>query len=33
MIIEKIEIKSFGRLRDMTLEFSSSLNVIVRIKK
>ena len=28
MIIEKIEIKSFGRLRDMTLEFSSSLNVI-----
>ena len=28
MIIEKIEIKSFGLLRDMTLEFSSSLNVI-----
>ena len=28
MIIEKIEIRSFGLLRDMTLEFSQSVNVI-----
>ena len=28
MIIEKIVIKSFGRLTDMTLEFSERVNVI-----
>ena len=28
MIIEKIVIKSFGLLTDMTLEFSKSVNVI-----
>ena len=28
MIIEKIVIKSFGLIRDMTLEFSKSINVI-----
>ena len=28
MIIEKIEIKSFGQLTDMTLEFSDKINVI-----
>ena len=28
MIIEKIEIKSFGQLTDMTLEFSDTINVI-----
>ena len=28
MIIEKIDIKSFGALRDVTLEFSDTLNVI-----
>ena len=28
MIIEKIVIKSFGRLTDMTLEFSDRVNVI-----
>ena len=28
MIIEKIVIKSFGRLTDMTLEFTGSVNVI-----
>jgi len=28
MIIEKIDIKSFGLIRDMTLEFSDSVNVI-----
>jgi uncharacterized protein YhaN len=28
MIIEKINIKSFGMLRDMSMEFSDSVNVI-----
>ena len=28
MIIEKIVIKSFGRLNEMTLEFSDRVNVI-----
>ena len=28
MIIEKIDIKSFGKLRDITLEFSDTVNVI-----
>ena len=28
MIIEKIDIKSFGKLRDMSLEFSDTVNVI-----
>ena len=28
MIIEKINIKSFGMLTDMTLEFSPTINVI-----
>ena len=28
MIIERIEIKSFGQLTDMTLEFSDKINVI-----
>ena len=28
MIIQKINIKSFGMLSDMTLEFSDSINVI-----
>ena len=28
MIIEKIVIKSFGRINDMTLEFSDGVNVI-----
>ncbi len=28
MIIEKIDIKSFGMIKDMTLEFSNSINVI-----
>ena len=28
MIIEKIEIRSFGLLRDMTLEFAPTVNII-----
>lgn len=28
MIIERIEIKSFGQLTDTTLEFSDTINVI-----
>ena len=28
MIIEKINVKSFGMLRDMSMEFSDSVNVI-----